>query len=420
MTTVYNPRIVTSDMQRASLRVGRVRNSLLIVLVLLLAAFSLATDWTTPEAQLAGKIAAVTGPGAVALDISNRSSLGQADADAVMRGLRGQLEAVGLRFVAAEQAAATIKVTLSENLQSYVWVAEIHQAAGESSVVMVSIARAGGMAATPEGASIAIHKGLLWTQAERILDVAVMDGNPTHMAVLDANQVAVYRLQGSQWQPEEFLPIVHLRPWPRDLRGRLVLRKDHLLDAYLPGIFCRTATSSPIALNCSESDDPWPLGTEQSNLNAFFAPVRNYFTGALAPGIGKQKAAPAFYSAAALPRENYWLWLFAGVDGQVHLLDGITDQEKKTAWGSDIASVHNPCGTDWAILTDSPGDGQNENLRAFDVADRELLAAGQPMQFSGPISALWAEANGNNAIAVARNRETGDYEAFRLSFTCGQ
>jgi hypothetical protein len=36
------------------------------------------------------------------------------------------------------------------------------------------------------------------------------------------------------------------------------------------------------------------------------------------------------------------------------------------------------------------------------------------------ITALWTEAKGDTAIAVVKNRETGNYEAFRLAVVCSQ
>jgi hypothetical protein len=42
------------------------------------------------------------------------------------------------------------------------------------------------------------------------------------------------------------------------------------------------------------------------------------------------------------------------------------------------------------------------------------------LDFSGEITALWAEAKGDSAIAVLRNRETGDYEALRVAVACSQ
>jgi hypothetical protein len=42
------------------------------------------------------------------------------------------------------------------------------------------------------------------------------------------------------------------------------------------------------------------------------------------------------------------------------------------------------------------------------------------LDFSGEITALWAEAKGDNAIAVVRDQETGDYEALRVAVACSQ
>ena len=41
----------------------------------------------------------------------------------------------------------------------------------------------------------------------------------------------------------------------------------------------------------------------------FFASTRNFFTGAISPGIGKQVTTQPFYSAATVPREKYALWM---------------------------------------------------------------------------------------------------------------
>jgi len=158
-----------------------------------------------------------------------------------------------------------------------------------------------------------------------------------------------------------------------------------------------------------------------SGLSAFFAPPRNFFTGALSPGTEKQSAVKAFYSAAMLPRDKYKLWIFDTVDGQVHLLDGVTDQTvAKPGWGSDLVSVHSSCGLGWQVLATGNGDGDGETVRAFEIADREPVAVSQPVEFSGSITALWTDSDGTGAIAISRNSETGKYEAYRLSITCGQ
>ena len=403
---------------------------------------SAAADWNAPEQQLARKIVAVTGPGAVSITVNNRSSLGRRDVDIVQNGLRSALSGVGLRFVTAEQAAATVTITLSENTTSYVWVAEIHQGVAEPAVVMVSTPRAGGAVATQDSVPIVLRKIPLWTQEEPILDVAVLEesSTPTRIAVLSPDKVSLCRLQGGKWQVEQEAMIVHPRPWPRDLRGRLIPAKDHLLDAYLPGMICRSIAGGTLALTCSEAEDPWPLvasgfggeagvftsGSSSRTaasvpaVEGFFSASRNFFTGALTPAIGKFTAVPKFYSAALLPRDKYVLWLFATTDGQVHQVDGLSDQAARFDWGSDIASVKTSCGSGWQLLATSSGERSSDSVRAFEFPDRDPIAVSAPVDFAGAITALWTEARGDAAIVVARNSEAGIYESFRLALACGQ
>jgi hypothetical protein len=414
---VYNSPI--PDMLTSPSRWLRYAGFLLIMTLSAATAFS--ADWTSPEEQLARKVAGATGPGAVSLEITNASSLSRPEFDEIRRGLTTQLAYLGLRFVAPEQAAGTVHISLSEDMQNYVWVAEIHQGNNESSVAMVSFPRPAAPAGTHETAALSVRKTLLWAQDDRILDATVLDGNPPHLAVLSSDRLDLYSFRDSRWQPEQSFPVTHARPWPRDLRGRLILRQDYLFDAHLPGVFCRSSTSAPLSLNCRESDDPWPVGSDQFHLSAFFAPARNFFTGVLMPGLGKQTTAPTFYSAATLPREKYTLALFAGVDGQVHVLDGISDRiADNLGWGSDIASVHTECGSGWQVLATQSGTGPGDSIRSYEIPDREPVLVSQPLEFGGQITALWSESNGNTAVAVSRNSETGKYEAYRLSIACSQ
>ncbi|MGH9498121.1 MAG: hypothetical protein ACRD3L_03180 [Terriglobales bacterium] len=380
-----------------------------------------ATDWRVPDAELARKIAATTGPGAVALEVINRSSLVQADVDDIRRGLWTELGALGIHFVDADQAAATVRVSLSENLLNGVWIAEIHVGNNEPTVVMVTAPRTEAAAGGHATAPLTIHRALLWTDENRILDVALPSGSPQVMIVLEPENALLYAVQNNHWQIQQRLGITHAHPWPRDLRGRLVLRKDRLFDAYLPGVYCQSTATVPLALRCRESDDPWPLAAESPAMSGFFASSRNFFTGALSPGVQKQTATAPFYSAAALPQDKYTLWIFIATDGQIHLLDGMTDQTAaRWSWGSDIASVKNDCGTGWLILATSRGDGAGDAVQAFEVADREAVTVSTPVDFSGGVTALWAESDGGSAIVVAQDSETGRYEASRLSITCNR
>ena len=412
---VYNARI--PHMRALSSRILRAACLLLLMHTTLMSA----SDWRVPEQQLARKIAAVTGPGAVATEFANKSSLDRPDVEAIQRGLVNELASLGVLSVSPDQAVATARVTLSENLQNYVWVAQIQQGNNEPSIVMVEVPRQGFAPIEHPASAMVIHKALLWTDENRILDAAVVNGNPQRMILLEAENIVLAKLQDGRWQHEQSLPILHTRSWPRDLRGRLALRKDHLFDVYLPGVFCRSNSSAPLAVVCYDSDDPWPLGGDQSGLSAFFAPTRNFFTGALSPGIDKQTTVKPFYSAAMLPRDKYKLWVFSTVDGQIHLLDGVSDQTvAKLSWGSDLASVHSGCGLGWQVLATGNGDAESETVRAFEIADREPVAVSQAVDFGYGLTALWTDLDGTGAIAVLQNQETGKYEAYHLSITCSQ
>jgi len=398
-----------------------------------------ATDWSVPEQQFAHKIAAVAGPGAMAVTIENRSSLEHREVEIISNGLRGALESVGISFANSDSSVASISISLSENPSTYVWVAEIRQGTAEPSVVLVSMARPEGAPVTRDSVPLALKKTLLWSQKDRILDVLVLENNPSpsHLAVLSGETLSLYRTQDGKWKAEASLRIAHNRPWPRDLRGRLVPGTDHLLDAYLPGVICRTSPAAPITLDCRDSDDPWPLApaawsaastfastpasqVHVAAVSGFFAANRNFFTGVLAPAIGKFSAAPKFYSAAPIPRDRYSVWLFAGVDGQLHLVDGISDQTAPWNWGSDIASVHSGCGSGWQVLATNAGDQGTDAVRAYEFPDRDPVAVSSGIDFTGEITALWTESKGDTAIAIAKNPGNDDYEAFRVAVACNQ
>lgn len=416
-TPVYNSRIL----KMPSTLVRTLGLAACSLCMMLYAPKSFSTDWSGPEQQLAGKIAAAIGPGAFAINVVNRSSLSHSDLEQIHRGLLAALEGLGVRAASADSATGTVDINLSEGLRNYVWVAEIHQGTNQPQVMIVSFPRPDATLRNQAAFPMSIRRKLIWTSATQILDIGLFDEGAQHMIVLGPESVVLYQFQEGRWQQEQSLPVSHAHPWPRDLRGRLALRKDHLFDAYLPGVFCRSTSTTPLALNCHESDDPWPLGTNDSGQSGFFASTRNFYTGAISPGIGKQVTAQPFYSAAAVPREKYELWILDGVDGQIQLLDGFTNRSAGAlGWGSDIASVHSGCGLGSQILVTASSDVTGDAIRAHEIADREFTAVSQPIEFAGKITALSTGSDGNSVIAISQIAETGEYEADQLSIACGQ
>jgi len=382
--------------------------------------------------QLAHKIAAASGPGAFAIEVANRSSLDEKSVREVRSALEAQLQVEGVQAAPPEQALGTVEIILSESLREYVWTAEIVIGSDEKKVALVSLSRPSTGAQFTAQLPIVLKTALLFAQEQPILDAAAVDmPGGSRLLVLDAGAVAIYRQQmanpAPRWELEVSLPIAHSHTFPRDLRGRLLLRHDHLFDVYLPGTFCRSSAIAPLTLACNDTDDqtrnePWPLTPDlapNNGVRAFFAASRNFFTGVLSPAIGKISNVPSFYSAAALPRPGYTLWAFAAVDGSLHLVDGLTDQAiRGVKWGSDLAAVRSNCGVGSQLLVSENGDTERDGLRAFEIPDREPVVASSAAEFDGRIVALWTDGSGTGATAIVRRKDTGWYEAYRISISC--
>jgi len=443
-TTRYNQRIPHMQARESTrtpsgLRLGWLTSFLLATVFL--PSSLCASNLGDTARQLAHKIAAAAGPGAFALEVTNRSSLDDKSVREVRGALEAELRVAGVNSAKSEQMLGTIEVILSESLREYVWTAEIVIGSAENAnkkVVLVSLPRS--PTGTPIAAAlpIVLKTTLLLAQERPMLDAALVDmAGGSRLIVLESNAVSVYHhpaaIAGAnssgnpigRWDLEVSLPIAHSRTFPRDLRGRLLLRRDHLFDVYLPGTFCRTYSSAvPLTITCSETDDPWPLTPEDTSVHAFYAAARNFFTGALSPGIGRISNVPSFYSAAALSRSNSTLWVFAAVDGSLHLVDGITDQAvlgAKSKWGGDLAAVHSGCGSGTQLLISESGDSEADGLRAFEIPDRDPVPASSAAEFErrGAIVALWPETSGNAAVAIVKRKDTGWYEAYRVSISCG-
>jgi hypothetical protein len=370
---------------------------------------------------LARDIVAKTGPGTVALSFQNLSSLGNADATEVRRDLESELRHRQVQIVPAERAVAEVKVTLAENPGGYLWVAEVRQG-NSRDLVMRNVTRASATTVPRPASSLLIQKTLLWQQAAPLLDLAMLGParGDARMLVLEAAQVSLYRLQGGRWQMERSAPVLEAAIAARDLRGRLWLHSDLVsFDAYLPGVVCSGTAQPSLSLSCHSSDDPWPLGpAPKDSLSAFYGAARNFFSGALTSGNNRNANVPPFYSAAPLGNG----WAFAGMDGQARWMNESGPLLPLSGrLGSDLAGVTSGCGAGAQVLATGRGDWDApDTVQAFELSVRDLMPAGAPTSFDGPVLALWTEADTHTALAVSYNLKTGSYEAHRLAITCSQ
>jgi hypothetical protein len=378
--------INSSDQSRGT-KVKRLYTEIVLLAVLFfLPAVANAQDLDSAARELARKIAAGTGRQDVGLTVRNSSSLSEVEAARVSGLIETEL---GIRAPRPGIERVTVSVTLSENVQSYLWVALVQQ-----DVIMLSVPRPSQPAAV--SARVTIQKRLLWEQEKPILDAAMSE---SLLIVLDPTSVSFYR----ERQLTQSLPVQSARPMPRDPRGRLIVDGDSF-RAFLPGVICSGSIRPAPAMTCVESTGPWPL---DGGSGAELAAGRNYFT---------EPRLPAFLSTATVTGKR----LVAGVDGRTRVYDGtLREVGQVSGWGSDIAAVEGGCGNDRQVLASRPGEtSEPDAIQIYDVAGRGGVAVSEPATFPGPVVALWPSGRTGEAVAIARNVETGRYAAYGLAITC--
>jgi len=387
-----------------------------ILAALVLTAPAAAQEWDAPARDLAEKIIAhAQSRSSVSLTVKNISSLPPSRVTEVQHALESELHRRGVSLVEAERAMEQVRVTLSENTSGYLWVAEV----GHDDSWVVVMVRVPALApAERASAALALRRTPLWSQPEPMLDVAsTADGG---LLVLGRDSVSLYRVRDRKWQLAGSAPLTHQRPWPRDLRGRLVIEADGSLRAYLPGVQCTGTIQPQLNLSCQGSDDPWPLSPE---VNAFFSSRRDFFTGAVKLARGSQAGdLGPFYSAAMFSQGERGFWIVAFNDGSAKLINA--QGQVVTAfngWGSDLAGIASDCGSGWQVLATRATDSTlPETLTAYEIAGRDAVEAAPALEFAGPITALWSAPDGRNVTPISHNLRTGDYEAFSVSAICGR
>ena len=186
-SAVYNSRILYMLTTWSS----SLRAAFPVLIVLIFCCHSLAWtgDWDASEQQLAAKIVAVTGTGPATVEVNNRSSLGPSDVEAIRRSLIDHLSNSGVKLSTTDSATVSIQISLSENVQEYVWMAEIRKGTTEPIVVMISRSRVNTSGVAREVPAISLRKLLLWSSDLQILDAIVINGALPRMAVLWSTSV---------------------------------------------------------------------------------------------------------------------------------------------------------------------------------------------------------------------------------------
>jgi len=298
----------------------------------------------------------------VSLELQNLTPLPAAEWSSFRGLLQDELHKAGVETTAT-QLDPRVRVTLSENARGFLFVTEVF-AGGNRQIAMLPWNLPSSAHIKPR---LRIAQKVLWTQPDPILDILLVDSG-SQMLVLSANRVASYRLMEDKWVPSATDSLVLPRPLPRDPRGRLEAAAGGF-EAFLPAATCTGAWNPELKLTCAGIIANWP-GTAGTHWVA----DRNVLEG--------EAPAPSF-----------------------------------EGWGSDWASIADPCGAATVEIASS-SNTEHDSVRAYLIRDGQANPVSDPLPLPGPVTALWPAESAPQATLVVRNLQTGEYEASRLGLAC--
>ncbi len=323
---------------------------------------------TSAAAQLAARISSLLPRRAtVSLEIQSLTSLPVAGWSSFRNWLQDELRKAGFQTAGVATAAtppdSRIRVTLSEDARGLLFVAEVFSGDNRQ-IVMLPWTLPPSAQAKPR---VTITKKDLWTQPEPILDILLADSG-SQMLILSPNKIASYRSMGDKWTPSATASLQLPRPLPRDPRGRIEATAGGF-EAFLPVATCTGAWNPELKLTCASGIANWPgtFGT-------------------------------------------HWL-------ADRNVLEGDAPAPSFEGWGSDWASIADPCGAGTVDIASSPNT-EHDSVRAYLIVDRQATPVSDAMPLPGPVTALWPADSDKAATLVVHNLQTGEYEASRLGVAC--
>lgn len=316
--------------------------------------------------ELARKIAAaLPAQESVSCEIRNLSSLQPGEVARIEQALETELQGKGISLK-SNGGTVDVMVTLSENFANLVWTAEIRQG-GASQVVLLAVERSAENRAFPAAMPVTIRGEKFWEGPERVLDAGeVSDG------------------VAKSWQVLLLPDGVRIR----DMQDGSV-------------------STLEIAPNQSANRDPWgnlDVGQMGNTIALILAPsacIVNLSTRSL------EGCLPADGSAGG------------AVPSHFPVMFDVTPPGPPPPEKGTVIKMQSVCGGAGQFLATGARDyTQTDSVQVFQAEASGPVAVSAEFDFPGPITALHAASA--TPRAVVRNLSTGNYEAYRLSFSCGQ
>jgi hypothetical protein len=313
--------------------------------------------------DLARKIAVVIPAHAnVSYEIRNSSSLRPDDVAKIGQEITTDLQARGFSVSAAGDAQIKLIVTLSESWRDFVWIASI-LGADTSENVIVAVPRLAAESASGSAMRATLRAEKFWEGPERILDAVQgtgPDGRTTITVLLLADKLEVQ-------EPAGKFEVPVARPLARDPIGKLSSVEVGAPTWFLgPQGLCKVDLDMRGSPECPAND-------------GIDAPI----TGRYPMMLDLRPGGP-------------------GPAGK----------------GMEL-TVSTACGGSSQFLaTSDRDDTQTDTVQVFETETSGPVAISAELDFPGPVLALHSAPDASRA--VVRNLTTGNYEAYRLSVSCGK
>jgi hypothetical protein len=381
---------------------------------------ALPVAWNDGVKALAEKIVAAVKPSrAISLEIKNISSLGAADVEAIRVALEEELTGRGFQL---SSGGSAVEVTLSENVESYVWVAKIGK--GDTSrIELVQVSMANDLSPSIKPTPL-LQRKIVWRQDTQFLDFSTRTFSPglgdiNYTTVFEFGRVRTFELRGDRWSETQNVSLP-LASRARDLRGLLFPGDD--ARAYVGKEACLKLFKDQYCGESLHQDWPFPSG-----IYGRFVGNRNYFAGFAKDSAERLEGQPFYTAAIGINIFDHSTPIVTTeLDGVARLYNGTQAPEAAFGdWGDDIGTIKPSCGPGWQILVTGRGDWtESDRIRVYAISFGNSSATakpeGQPLEFPGPILAMWQADDEKSARVISKNLQTGMYEASIVTVTCSQ
>ena len=234
--------------------------------------------------------------------------------------------------------------------------------------------------------AVAIESKMLWEQDAPILDLSQFRATRCWCWTLRAYRC--YNRSAGKWERTASAPIPSNS---RDPRGRMEVSVD-TLTVHLPGLTCSGSAKLASSMRCEDGGR--------------FTVGRNTLAGH--DGSGE------IFSTAEIGGDT----LVAELDGRTHIYDAAhAPQGVFDGWGSDFVALAG-CGGRHVLASSAGDQHAADSVTLYDLVNRAPVRVSDPLEFPGPVTALWPA--GEGALAVIRNLSTGKYAAYNLALDCGR